>query len=79
MPFGIGSKGDYTASLNNSRQFFQHATGKKRIHNQSMTIDVGDSISSGTGRNAPYMPMIKTTMNRNKFSVEGITPMRSTR
>ena len=60
IPFGIGAKGDFTASLNNSRQFFENNAAKKRIHNQSMTIDIPEASS----RNEIYMPMIKTASNR---------------
>ena len=60
IPFGIGAKKDFTASLNNSRQFFENNAAKKRIHNQSMTIDIPEA----SARNEIYMPMIKTASNR---------------
>ena len=60
IPFGIGAKGDSTASLNNSRQLLEKNAAKKRIHNQSMTI----GIPEVPARNEIYMPMINTYSNR---------------
>ena len=62
MPFGIGDKQEYTASLNNSRMMLEHTMNKKRSHNQSMTIDVPDITLVRS--NDVFMPMIKTVSNR---------------
>jgi hypothetical protein len=56
LAFGIGKKNEYTASLNNSREFLEHVAKKNRMKNQTTNVDLKHHSRNDVNT---FMPSIK--------------------